>query len=54
MDNPSLFVISTISTHVTQKQDLIFVIAVMPKQALAGTSPAKPSYGMTLTIKHDL
>ncbi len=31
----------------------IFVI-VIPKEGLAGTNPSKPSFGMILTMKHNL
>ncbi len=31
----------------------IFVV-VIPKEGLAGTSPAKPTFGMTPTVKHNL
>ena len=40
-----------VGNSITQKQ--VFV-TVIPKEGLPGTSPTKPSFGMTLTMKYNL
>ncbi len=37
--------------HVTQKTGCKIFVIVLPKEGLAGTSPPRPSFGMTPTIK---